>query len=123
VQTNSRIASEGVGWAGMAMFAAGKELAALDQHQVRNWTSWHRSTILAMLACAFLPVLAARPGGTHQIEDQLIPLTLSEILRLFTGLRQQPPPPRPQLHLSRWRRRHQAAAQASHYRKRTLAPA
>jgi SRSO17 transposase len=23
-------------------FAAGKELAALDEHQVRSWTSWHR---------------------------------------------------------------------------------
>jgi SRSO17 transposase len=24
-------------------FAGGKELAALDEHQVRSWTSWHRS--------------------------------------------------------------------------------
>jgi SRSO17 transposase len=23
-------------------FAASKELAALDEHQVRSWTSWHR---------------------------------------------------------------------------------
>ena len=28
-------------------FAGGKELAALDEHQVRTWTSWHRWTILA----------------------------------------------------------------------------
>jgi hypothetical protein len=27
-----------------------QELAALDQHQVRSWTSWMRWTILAMLA-------------------------------------------------------------------------
>ena len=40
-------------------FAAGKELAALDEHQVRSWTSWHRWTILALLAHAFLAVLAA----------------------------------------------------------------
>ena len=40
-------------------FAAGKELAALDEHQVRSWTSWHRWTILALLAYAFLSVLAA----------------------------------------------------------------
>ena len=43
-------------------FAAGKELAALDEHQVRSWTSWHRWTILALLACAFLSVLAADPA-------------------------------------------------------------
>jgi hypothetical protein len=97
-------------------FAAGKELAALDEHQVRSWTSWHRWTILALLACAFLSVLAAiHPGG----DDQLIPLTRNEIRRLFTALRQQPPAPRI-LHWSRWRRRHQYTARASHYRRRAL---
>ena len=46
-------------------FAAGKELAALDEHQVRSWTSWHRWTILALLAHAFLSVLAAaQPDDT-----------------------------------------------------------
>jgi len=105
-------------------FAAGKELAALDEHQVRSWTSWHRWTILALLACAFLSVLAAtQPGGSHARDDQLIPLTRNEIHRLFTGLRQQLPSPRTQLHWSRWRRRHQATAQACHYRRRALTPA
>ena len=47
-------------------FAAGKELAALDEHQVRSWTSWHRWTILALLAHAFLSVLAAtQPGDSR----------------------------------------------------------
>ena len=47
-------------------FAAGKELAALDEHQVRSWTSWHRWTVLALLAHAFLAVLAAtQPGDPH----------------------------------------------------------
>jgi hypothetical protein len=105
-------------------FAAGKELAALDQHQVRSWTSWHRWTILALLACAFLTVLAAtQPAPDHAPDGHLIPLTRHEIRRLFTGLLQQPPPPRMQLHWSRWRRRHQATARASHYRRRTRAPA
>jgi hypothetical protein len=105
-------------------FAAGKELAALDQHQVRSWTSWHRWTILALLACAFLSALAAtQPGDGHARDDQLIPLTRNEIHRLFTGLRQQLPSPRTQLHWSRWRRRHQATAQACHYRRRALTPA
>jgi hypothetical protein len=105
-------------------FAAGKELAALDQHQVRNWTSCHRWTILALLACAFLSVLAAaQPGGSQPRDNQLIPLTCHELRRLFTGLSQQPPEPATQLHWSRWRRRHQATARACHYRRRTLAPA
>jgi SRSO17 transposase len=102
-------------------FAACKELAALDEHQVRSWTSWHRWTILALLACAFLAVLAAaQPGGSRPRDDQLIPLTCHEIRRLFTGLSQQPPAPAIQLHWSRWRRRHQAAARACHYRRRAL---
>ena len=104
-------------------FASGKELAALDEHQVRSWTSWHRWTILALLAHAFLSVLAAvQPGGGDPHDDLLIPLTRNEICRLFTGLSRQLAAPAMQLHWSRWRRRHQATAQASHYRRRALAP-
>jgi SRSO17 transposase len=103
-------------------FAAGKELAALDEHQVRSWTSWHRWTILALLACAFLSVLAALPGHSDRRDDPLIPLTRNEVRRLFTGLDRQLSPPLLQLHWSRWRRRHQATAQACHYRRRTLTP-
>jgi SRSO17 transposase len=100
-------------------FAAGKELTALDEHQVRSWTSWHRWTILALLAHAFLAVLAAaQPGGSQQRDGQLIPLTCHEIRRLFTGLSQQLPAPAIQLHWSQWRRRHQATARACHYRRR-----
>jgi len=102
-------------------FAGGKELAALDEHQVRSWASWHRWTILALLAHAFLAVLAAAPpGGGHPHDDQLIPLTCNEIRRLFTGLCQQLPAPGLQLHWSRWRRRHQYTARACHYRRRAL---
>jgi SRSO17 transposase len=102
-------------------FAAGKELAALDEHQVRGWTSWHRWTILAPLAHAFLAVLAATQAGhANPDDDQLTPLTCNEIRRLFTGLCQQLPAPRIQLHWSRWRRRHQYIARACHYRQRAL---
>jgi SRSO17 transposase len=102
-------------------FAGSKELAALDEHQVRSWTSWHRWTILALLAHAFLAVLAATQAD-HQTPDdnQLIPLTCNEIRRLFTGLCQQPPAPRIQLHWSRWRRHHQYTARECHYRQRAL---
>jgi SRSO17 transposase len=105
-------------------FAGGKELAALDEHQVRSWTSWHRWTILALLAHAFLSVLAAAQpgGGSDPYNDQLIPLTRNEICRLFTGLSRQLAAPAMQLHWSRWRRRHQATARACHYRRRALAP-
>jgi SRSO17 transposase len=105
-------------------FAGGKELAALDEHQVRTWTSWHRWTILALLAHAFLSVLAAgQPGGSKSRDDLLIPLTRHEIRRLFTGLSQQLATPATQLHWSRWRRRHQATARNCHYRRRAQTPA
>ena len=102
-------------------FAAGKELAALDEHQVRSWISWHRWTILALLAHAFLAVLAAtQADGPNPSDHQLIPLTCNEVRRLFTALSQQPPAPRLQLHWSRWRRRHQYTARACHYRQQAL---
>jgi SRSO17 transposase len=104
-------------------FAASKELAALDEHQVRNWTSWHRWTILALLAHAFLSVLASQTSTHQPGSDLLIPLTRHEIRRLFTGLGHQQAAPALQLHWSRWRRRHQAVARACHYRRRTLPPA
>jgi hypothetical protein len=47
-----------------------------------------------------------------------LPLTRNEIRRLFTGLCQQLPAPRLQLHWSRRRRRHQAVARACHYKQR-----
>ena len=99
-------------------FAGGKELAALDEHQVRSWTSWHRWTILALLACAFLSVLAEPARRRPPRDELLIPLTRHEIRRLLTGLSRQLAAPAAQLHWSRWRRRHQFTARASHYRRR-----
>jgi SRSO17 transposase len=104
-------------------FAAGKEPAALHEHQVRSRTSWHRRTILALPAHAFPAVLAAaRPRADRAGQDQLIPPTCHQIRRPFTGPSQQPPAPAAQLHRSRWRRRHQATARACHHRRRALAP-
>jgi len=74
-----------------------------------------RGGLLSVLA-------AAQPDGDHPHDDQLIPLTRHEIRGLFTGLHQQPTAPGKQLHWLRWRRRHQSAAKASHYRPRALAP-
>jgi SRSO17 transposase len=104
------VRAAGSRWKAGDGFAAGKELAALDEHQVRSWTSWHRWPVLALLACAFLSVLAASQADDGEPPDkQLIPLTRHEIRRLFTGLDRQRPPPATQLYWSRWRRRHQAA--------------
>jgi hypothetical protein len=115
--------SPGPGGRSKTGFAAGKELAALDEHQVRGWTSWHRWTILALLARAFLSVLAAaRPHGSDPDDGRLIPLTRHEIRRLFTGLHQQPSAPARQLHWSWWRRRHQATARRCHYQRRQAPP-
>lgn len=46
-------------WVIEESFQAGNGLAGLDEHQVRNWTSWYRWTLLAMAAHALLAVLAA----------------------------------------------------------------
>lgn len=106
-------------------FAGGKELTALDQHQVRSWTSWTRWTVLAMLAHAFLSVMTATQpapsaGGIHrdQAGREPIPLTRHEIRRLFTGLLTHPRPAQDQLRWSAWRRRHQATARKCHYQRR-----
>lgn len=107
-------------WTVEEAFQSGKELAGLDEHQVRTWTSWRRWTLLAMLAHAFLTVMAATAADATS-DDGLIALTRNEIRRLFSALTQ--PLRRPvrdilhRLHWSRWRRRHQARARACHYRR------
>lgn len=100
-------------------FQAAKGLTGLDQHQVRRWTSWHRWTTLAMLAHAFLAVATAAQRDRTPAPAGLIELTVNEFRRLFDALL---------LHgrrtlttliaWSTWRRRHQARARESHYRRR-----
>ena len=106
-------------WAVEEAFQSGKELTGLDEHQVRTWTSWRRWTLLAMLAHAFLTVLAATQPEAEQ--DGLIALTRNEIRRLFSALTLATGHPindvAHRLHWSRWRRRHQARARACHYRR------
>jgi SRSO17 transposase len=117
----------GVRWQIEESFAGGKELTALDEHQVRNWTSWRRWTVLAMLAHAFLSVMTATQPATTSAEPAdaparqpaLIPLTRNEIRRLLTTAMTVLRTLEHRLHWSQWRRRHQAVARASHYRRRT----
>lgn len=125
VPLHALVSVAGTRWKAEESFAGGKELTALDQHQVRSWTSWMRWTVLAMLAHAFLSVMTATQpapgaGDVHRDEAgrELIPLTRNEIRRLFTGLLSRPPPITDQLRWSTWRRRHQATARKRHYQRR-----
>jgi SRSO17 transposase len=107
----------GTRWAVEEDFQTGKGLTGLDQHQVRTWTSWHRWTVLVMLAHAFLTVTAAEhpPPPTGQIR-----LTRNEISRLFAALVLTPAHNLGhRLHWSTWRRRHQHRARTSHYQQQT----
>ena len=71
-----------------------------------------------MLAHAFLAVVRADEHARQPGPADLIPLTCNEIQRLFTTLVVRPVPDAAhRLGWSRWRRRHQARAQASRYRR------
>lgn len=97
-----------------------KGAVGLDEHQVRRWDSWYRYTTLVMLAHAALTMIAARERDRPQPEDQpLIPLTVNEIRHLVAKLvRNTVHTINHRVGWSRWRRRHQAQAKTSHYRRR-----
>lgn len=65
-------------------------LAGLDEHQVRRFVSWTPWATLAMLAHAFLAVVRANEHARAPGPTELIPLTCSEIKRLFITLVVQP---------------------------------
>ena len=111
----------GTRWQIEESFQSSKELAALDEHQVRRWDSWHRWTILAMLAHAFLSVMTATQPPPDPASG-LIPLTRNEIRRLFTAAITPIQRAAQVLRWSTWRRRHQARSRASHHRRQTTAP-
>lgn len=101
-------------------FQAAKGQAGLDQHQVRTWTSWHRWTILVMLAMAFLAVTTAAERDRAPAPVGLIPLTLNEFRRLFDALAVGVTIDRQHiLKWSTWRRKHQSIARLHHYRRRS----
>lgn len=106
-------------WRVEECFQTGKGLTGLDQHQVRRWTSWHRWVTLAMLAHAFLTVMTAAERAAQPTPQGLIPITVNELRRLFDALLLRPNHSPDRLHhWSLWRRRHQARARVSHYRRR-----
>jgi len=106
-------------WRVEESFQAAKGLTGLDQHQVRRWRSWHRWTTLAMLAHAFLAVTTTAQRDQTPTPTGLIPLTVNELRRLFDALLLTTGHTLDRLiHWSTWRRRHQARARESHYRRR-----
>jgi SRSO17 transposase len=106
-------------WTIEESFAASKELAALDEHQVRTWTSWRRWTALAILAHAFLSVMAATEPAPAD-EQTLIRLTRNEIRRLLAIAIAPLHSIEHVISWSNWRRQHQAQARTSHYARRTM---
>ncbi|AZM48755.1 hypothetical protein DMB38_25915 [Streptomyces sp. WAC 06738] len=99
-----------------------KHTSGLDKGQTRTWTSWHRWTVLTLLAYTFLTVGTALERADHHDPD-LEPISIPELLRL---LRDPviPPPRRDPAHRhawSRWRRRHQHRARTCHQAWHTYA--
>jgi SRSO17 transposase len=103
-------------WTIEESFAASKELAALDEHQVRTWTSWQRWSVLAILAHAFLSVMTATEPAPER-NSTLIRLTRNEIRRLLALAIQPVHDVVHALNWSNWRRIHQARAHASHVQR------
>ncbi|GAA1578091.1 IS701 family transposase [Dactylosporangium maewongense] len=107
----------GTRWNVETCFQTGKTIG-LNEPQVRRWNSWYRHITLVMLAHAILTVIAARERDRHT-DQTLIPLTFNEIRHLFKlMITNTTHTISHRLHWSNWRRRHQARARTSHYRRR-----
>ncbi|MEV4248760.1 IS701 family transposase [Streptosporangium canum] len=111
------VCTAGIRWMVEESFQAAKGQVGLDQYQVRGWKGWHRHITLAMLALAFLAVVAAAQPVT---DDRHIALTMPEIRRLLAVLLLSRPRRIAEiLRWSQWRRRHQAIARRCHYQRRS----
>jgi hypothetical protein len=104
-------------------FQDAKEICHLDKGQVTCWNSWHRWSVTALVAYAFLATAAAleraaQTDRNNPAEADLVPLSSHELLRLLRALI-LPPPRRDRHHLlwwSTWRRRRQHRARLCHRR-------
>jgi SRSO17 transposase len=110
----------GTRWKVETCFQTGKRIG-LDEPQVRRWDSWYRHVTLVMLAHAILTVIAARERDHYTADGDhtVTALTFNEIRRLFGRfIATMAHTIGHWLHWSNWRRRHQARARTSHYRRR-----
>jgi hypothetical protein len=100
---------------------AAKTHVGLDHYQCRGWRAWHRSTLLAMIALAILVIaaLSQYPDHVDPRRDELVALSVGELRRLITADQHLTQPDRTiAIRWSWWRRRHQATARRSHYKRR-----
>jgi SRSO17 transposase len=81
-------------------FQDAKEICRLGKGQVTCWNSWHRWSVIALVAYAFLAVAVAleRAAQATRDEPDLVPLGSHELLRLLRALI-LPPPRRDRPHL------------------------
>jgi Transposase DDE domain len=98
-----------------------KQATGLDAGQVIRWNSWHRWTVICLLAYIYLAIAVAvqrRQEAGSDLDAGLIPITVPELLRLLCDI-VIPPPRRDRphrLHWPTWRRRHQHRARQAHQR-------
>ena len=98
-----------------------KQATGLDAGQVIRWKSWHRWTMICLLAYTCLAVAVAvqrQQEAGAGLDAGLVPITVPELLRLLRDT-VIPPPRRDRphrLHWSTWRRRHQHRARQAHQR-------
>ena len=114
------VAVAGRRWRVEESFQQGKALAGLDEHQVRTWTSWHRWSLLAMVAYAFAVVCRLAELGQHPVPEWLVALTCNEIVRLLNALFASVLDMEHVLAWSVFRRSHQARARSCHYRRQAV---
>ena len=107
-------------WTVEESFQSSKGLTGLDQHQVRTWTSWHRWTILVMLAHAILAITTAEQRAHETTNPSLIRLSINEFQRLLRAATVTTEHASEYfLHWSKWRRRHQLRARICHRNRRS----
>lgn len=114
------VAVAGRRWRVEESFQQGKGLAGLDEHQVRTWTSWHRWSLLVMVAYAFIAVCRVRELRHYPPPPGLVALTCNEIARLLGELFKTEHGREHVLGWSVFRRAHQARAQQLHYRRQAV---
>lgn len=114
------VRTAGCRWRVEKTFQQVKGLCGLDDHQVRRWRSWYRWVTLAMLAYAFLVVAALTVTYPASSTPWGGRADVHEVRLLFAAVVGVPGGAAHQLRWSWWRRRHQACARASHYRRQAV---
>jgi SRSO17 transposase len=104
-------------WRVEESFQQSKELAGLDQHQVRRWDSYQRWITLVMWAYALVVAVTLTARARDGANCGMVRYTVNEVRRLLTADLPTRPPGHA-LAWSQWRRRHQWRAQLSHYQHR-----